>query len=206
MPRELATVIWFGVDDSSTSPRVPVYASSTVVPEAYAGRGTQDGVRFDIFDFDTKKAFWIQNLVSNFAYSRWEDCYPMIRKKVDEVHDAFETQIEQVDSAALNLYNEKGASMAVAYVTRFSVEAGADLQTQWTSFFGQLFTRFRDFSTIRPSENSRGFTIDSPGLSDDGKRRIVRETGTRYLVPSDKKITFTATRGGQPAEGLAKAY
>jgi dipeptidase len=58
MPRELAALIWFAVDDSSTSPRVPVYASSTMVAEPYAGKGTQDGVPFEALKFDMKKAFW----------------------------------------------------------------------------------------------------------------------------------------------------
>ena len=58
MPRELAALIWFAVDDSSTSPRVPVYASSTMVAAPYAGKGTQDGVPGPLMKLDMKKAFW----------------------------------------------------------------------------------------------------------------------------------------------------
>lgn len=58
MPTELAALIWFAVDDSSTSPRVPVYASSTKVAEPYAGKGTQDGVPGPMLKLDMTKAFW----------------------------------------------------------------------------------------------------------------------------------------------------
>ena len=58
MPRQLSALIWFAVDDSSTSPRVPVYASSTMVPMPYAGKGTQDGVPGPMLKLDMKKAFW----------------------------------------------------------------------------------------------------------------------------------------------------
>ena len=58
MPRELAALIWFAVDDSSTSPRVPVYTSSTMVAPPYAGKGTQDGVPGPMLKLDMKKAFW----------------------------------------------------------------------------------------------------------------------------------------------------
>jgi hypothetical protein len=58
MPHELAALIWFAVDDSSTSPRVPVYASSTMVAPPYAGKGTQDGVPGPMLKLDMKKAFW----------------------------------------------------------------------------------------------------------------------------------------------------
>jgi dipeptidase len=58
MPRELAAIIWFAVDDSSTSPRFPFYTSSTSVAEPYAGKGTQDGVPGPMLTLDMKKAFW----------------------------------------------------------------------------------------------------------------------------------------------------
>lgn len=180
-----------------------------MVADAYAGRGTQDGVKFDIFNFDLTKSFWIQNLLSNFAYSRWKDCYPLIRYKIDEIHATFELQTHHVDEAALQLYKESGAPVAVEYVTMFTVEAMEDLQAEWTSFFGELFTRFRDFSTILPDpdpDNPRGFTIESPGLSEDMKRRIVMETGTRYQVPSGKSKTSGPLRSGQATEVLVKVY
>jgi len=43
MPPPLKTILWFGVDDSSTSPRYPVYACSTAASSNYFGRGPQDG-------------------------------------------------------------------------------------------------------------------------------------------------------------------
>jgi hypothetical protein len=184
MPREMAVLIWFAADDSSTSPRAPVYASSTKVAKPYAGQGTQDGVPFDIFNFDLDKAFWVQNLLSNFAYSRWKDAYPMIRKKIDEVQERIMGQVEQLDEKALAVYQDSGPIASVEMLTNFSVTAGESLHKEWTAFFGEVFTRFRDFSVIIPNEaDSRGFTVGSPGLSDETKRRVVMETGTHYEVP-----------------------
>ena len=73
MPPELSVVSWFAVDDSSTSPRVPVYAASTRVSDPYSGKGTQDGVPGPMLNFNLKKAFWVQNMVSNLCYWRWKD-------------------------------------------------------------------------------------------------------------------------------------
>jgi dipeptidase len=39
MPREFAALLWFGVDDSSTTVRFPIYGSATRVPENFAGKG-----------------------------------------------------------------------------------------------------------------------------------------------------------------------
>jgi dipeptidase len=64
MPPPLKTIVWFGVDDSSTSPRYPVYACSTVVSSNYIGLGPQDGETSPMMKFDWDQAFWVQNLVS----------------------------------------------------------------------------------------------------------------------------------------------
>jgi dipeptidase len=65
MPPPLKTIVWFGVDDSSTSPRYPVYACSTAVSSNYVGLGPQDGETSPMMKFDWDQAFWVQNLVSN---------------------------------------------------------------------------------------------------------------------------------------------
>jgi len=59
-PRDCSSILWFSVDDSSTSPRFPVYSCSTRVSDAYGGLGTQDGVAAPLLHFDLGKAFWVQ--------------------------------------------------------------------------------------------------------------------------------------------------
>jgi len=190
MPRELAALIWFAVDDSSTSPRVPVYASSTMIAPPYAGKGTQDGVPGPMMKLDMKKAFWVQNMVSNFAYSRWEDAYPIVRAKIDHIHARFQSQVEEMDKTALAVYRGTSATAAVQVVTDFSVLAGETLHDEWLGFYGDLFVRFRDFVTIVPdAENTRcGCDVQERGLTDANKRRIVRETGSHYEIPSEVEI------------------
>lgn len=39
MPRQFSGIIWFGVDDSGTTVRFPVFGSATKIPEAFAGPG-----------------------------------------------------------------------------------------------------------------------------------------------------------------------
>jgi dipeptidase len=63
MPPPLKTIVWFGADDSSTSPRYPVYACSAAASSNYIGKGPQDGETSPMMRFDWDKAFWIQNLV-----------------------------------------------------------------------------------------------------------------------------------------------
>lgn len=206
MPPELSVLIWFACDDSSTSPRVPVYASSTKVAAPYAGKGVQDGVPAPMLKLDLTKAFWVQNMVSNFVYWRWSDAYPMLRQKIDLLHFAFVEQVQKTDTAALTLYKEVGPESAVDFVTDFSVKAAEDLHEKWMDVYGEMFARFRDFSTIVPDEEnaSCGCVVQEPGIAEEAKRRIVLETGTHYEVveshptkPSEPKLPPTTTHSSK---------
>jgi len=187
MPRELAALIWFAVDDSSTSPRVPVYASSTMVPSPYAGKGTQDGVPGPMLKLDMKKAFWVQNMVANLAYWRWNDAYPIVRAKIDDIYERFQLQVDEMDETALAVYEGTSPSAAVEMLTNFTVHAGETLHEEWLEFYGDLFVRFRDFATITPDpENTRcGCKVEEGGMTDESKKRIIRETGSHYEIPSE---------------------
>lgn len=144
----------------------------------------------------------VQNLVSNFAYFRWHDAYPFVRKRIDAIHSDFQTDVQKMDEKALAVYHDDSAAAAVKLVTQFSVDAGQQLHEEWLTFFGELFVRFRDFSTIVPdAEDSRcGCSVQQPGLTDANKRRIVMETGTHYEMPS-----FRMDREGNSANAAWKA-
>jgi dipeptidase len=195
MPQELSALVWFAVDDSSMSPRVPVYGSSTRVSTPYAGKGSQDGVVEPVLKFDLKKAFWIQNMVANFVYPRFSEIYPIVRLKIDLIQENFINEVASVDKKAIELYERDGPGEAVAWVTKYGEDAGETLHAQWLEFYGYLFARFRDFFDIVPNENNPGCGCDvrEPGIPDEWKKRIVDETGTHYEVKNSVAIEKMAT-------------
>lgn len=195
-PAKLSALLWFAVDDSSTAPRVPVYASSTKIAEPYAGKGSQDGVVTPLLDFSLDKAFWVQNMVSNFCYYRYKDIFPIVRRRIDGIQRNFELKVTAIDAQALEVYNRTGSKEAVELVTRFSEEVALILHEEWLKFYGELFVQFRDFYTISKKQNEPvcGCQAKEPGLSEDVKKRIVEETGEHYRV-IDKKGTVPVLHG-----------
>jgi dipeptidase len=184
MPTALSTILWFACDDSSTAPRVPVYASSTRIAPPYQGKGSQDGVVTPLLTFDLDKAFWVQNMVSNFAYYRWMDMYPVLQNKLRQVHEYHAAQLYGADQAAMFLYDNDGVDTAIEYVTQFGYDAGIALHEDWKRFYGELFVRFRDLYDIVPKPNEPVCNCEAkePGMSEAVKKRIVDETGDRYKV------------------------
>jgi dipeptidase len=106
----LQTVMWYATDDCSTAPRIPVFPSATAVSKHYAGMGSQQGHRAPIMEFDMAKSFWIQNLVSNLAYYRWKDIYPLLQDKLDEVHSSFEARVEHVQHQVTTMVEDQDMS------------------------------------------------------------------------------------------------
>ena len=74
--------MWFAVDDSGTSVRVPIYASVYRAPSTWGQREGDDTFTGDILKFNFDSAFWVFNMVANLAYNRWSDVYPEIVEKI----------------------------------------------------------------------------------------------------------------------------
>ena len=140
-------------------------------------------------------------MVSNLAYWRWDDAYPIVRSKIDDIQERLQSQVIDVDAAALAAYLGTSPTAAVEIVTEFGVLAGEKLHEEWLEFYGDLFVRFRDFSTIIPkADNAKcGCEVEQPGLSDENKDRIVEETGTHYEIPPESVPTFMSfdEKGGK---------
>ena len=54
--------------------------------------------------FTFHSAFWIFNLVANWAYTRYDIIYPEVRAKIDEIEYKFISQIPEIDAKAIVKY------------------------------------------------------------------------------------------------------
>ena len=189
-PAPISSLLWFAVDDSLTSPRFPVYGCSRSVSEAYSGKGTQDGVPSPLLSFDIQKAFWVQNMVSNFVYSRWEDAYPYLQAKLAVVHEHFKEEVKLIDEQLMAVYDPNDLDWVIDHATAFSVKAGDYMHKEWMGFYGEIFARYRDFFTVEKDEDDPvcNCKVKESGFSDEWKEKIVHETGEHYECLDDDTV------------------
>ncbi|CAE7830076.1 unnamed protein product, partial [Symbiodinium microadriaticum] len=202
VPRQMAAVLWFGIDDSSTSVHFPLYGSATRIPQGWAGKGPQDGVTPPMMDFSLDSAFYVFNLVANWAYSRWDAIYPDVHQAILDKEQAYFALVKEADATALEIFHsnmENAAADAVEYLTSFSVEIGEALLKDWFTFFGQLFVKYRDgFVTVAaPEVPVCGCSTTSAPYQDQWYNRIAADTGDIYIVPDgdDAKRNMEASAG-----------
>jgi dipeptidase len=195
MPKEISGLIWFGVDDSGTTVRFPVYGSATKVSPAFLGKGPQDGVTPPMMDFNLQSAFYVFNLLANWAYARWDLIYPEVLQTIVAKESEFIGQIQQVDKKALEILEEKrgspdGMAQAVDYVTNYSVNAGNKLVNDWFQYFGKLFVKYREgyVITANTENHACGCAPKAAGYPQSWYDRIVKDTGSHYLSMDDASV------------------
>ncbi len=197
MPKPLQVVNWFGVDDSATTARTPIYSISTAPPASFGGAGPQDGIVPDMMTFDTSKAFWIFNLVANFAYSRWSDVYPVVLSSIKSSEMDMMAALAAADESVLALHSSGDFDGMADFATKFSQNTADSLVADWNKLFGELFVRFRDGYDITPdpSDPECGCHVGGAGYPKDTYERIVKETGDKYLLPDDASISEKNMKG-----------
>lgn len=189
VPRQIAALMWFGIDDSSTSVHFPVYGSVTRVSEGWAGKGPQDGVTPPLMTFSLDSAFYVFNLVANWAYSRWDAIYPDVYDAIIAKETMYFAMSAEADVTATDMINAGDVTGAVEYLTNFSTDIGDQLLKDWFTFFGQLFVKYRDGYVTTASDHQPVCDCVSSSLryKDDWYDRIVEDTGDLYLIPEDSE-------------------
>lgn len=168
LPKPIGGINWFSCDDATFSVHAPFHGSATRVPWAYSNEnGGADKMSFE-------SAFWVFNMVANFAYYRWDQVAPLVSKKIQQFEKQFMGDVAHEEEKALSMW-KNNASAAVELLTAASEDRGNALIKSWFSFYQELFMDFRDGNTPHGVAS---------GYGQDWYDRIAKETGDKYLVPS----------------------
>jgi dipeptidase len=180
LPNPIGGVLWFGVDDASTSALTPIYCSTTEVPECFAeGNGS-------MMEYSPTSAFWLFNRVSNFAYLRYNMIGTEVRGKVDAWENARLAELADIDIKAAELY-KKSPKKAQEFVTRYSVEKAQKLFAEWSALDQYLLVKYIDGNVKRQNDdgsfkdNGNGRSIPEmpmfPGYDEKWKRAVANDAG-----------------------------
>lgn len=178
LPDPVGGILWFGVDDTYYTVYSPMYCGMQEVPHSFEeGNG-------DIMKFSEDAAFWVFNQVSNFAYHRRMPMEEDIKTKQKELEKEYIEETATVDKIAAELY-ETEPSLAVKYITDYSVEAGNNTVSEWKDFYTFLFTKYMDGNIKEEREVPEGYKYIAPKLSQPGYSKewyelIIEETGDKF--------------------------
>jgi len=96
--------------------------------------------------------------------------------------------------------NEKGnKDEAIAYLTNYSVTAAQDIHDTWLDLFEYLIPRYLDGNVKTYVPGKQNPSISQPGYGDAWYKRIVDETGDRYLIPEQSKSSASPASRAIPS-------
>lgn len=180
LPNPIGGILWFGVDDSYSTVYTPMYCGITKVPETFAvGNGS-------MMEFSDNSAFWIFNQVSNYAYTRYSDMIPEIRKIQGELESRYLATTVVIDNVASELF-KKDSKLAIDYLTDYSVNQGNNTVAAWKELYKYLFTKYMDGNIKTPVLGKQNPTVKQPPYSEEWYKIIVNQTGDKLKVIEEKK-------------------
>ena len=158
MPDPVGGILWFGVDDTYFTCYTPMYCGITEIPECFReGNG-------NMAEYSPTSAFWLFNIVSNFAYTRYSDMIVDIQKVQKRVEESFQTCISYNDE---ELKNETDHAALVEFANNFSNAQAGIMFREWQDLSRWLLVKYMD-GNIKKTDDKGNFI-----RSEYGQDRIV---------------------------------
>lgn len=190
LPDEIGGILWFGVDDASTSCLTPIYTNITREPECFReGNGS-------LLEYSSTAAFWEFNRVAQFAYLLYDRVEPEVRSHADRRENAAIAAVDSVDKAAKALLDKGQTKKALACITDYSVNSAQDMFKEWQELDLHLFMKYKDGNIMHENEDgtfkNNGNSVRIPEMPSQPQhpehwlRAIVKSNGEVLKVPQGK--------------------
>ena len=183
LPDPVGGLFWFGTDDTNTTVYMPFYVGMTEVPAELA-----EG---DINTLSLDANFWVNNIVANQAYNRYDLMIPDIRKVQGSLEKVFHSSRASRDNELAALVTAGDMEGYTREVNAEGKEIAKRATDAYRDLAGYLFVKFMDGN--RKKTDADGNFIKSeyglpvypefPGYTD--KRyyeNIVKESGDHFLI------------------------
>jgi dipeptidase len=184
LPDPIGGILWFGVDDASTTVFNPIYCGITEIPECFkVGNG-------DLLTYSPTSAFWLFNLVANFCYMRYDLMSSDAQKVQKQLETGYLSETAATDKSALELFS-KDESQAREFLTKYTRKTVRNTFDKWKALSEYLLVKYMDGNIKKEKDgkferSSNGYPVMplQPGYSDSWKRSVIQETGNKLLVPA----------------------
>ncbi len=171
LPDQVGGIFWYGVDDTYSTCYMPLYVGMERAPVSLTTG--------DINAFSWDSAFWVFNLVANYAYGMYEHMIQDIKKVQSELEERSYQMTKAVDQGALSL-SDGNPIMMHEYLTDFSVNNAEYVVDRWRDLGYYLFTKYND-RYINDTGGLRPYPR-GVGYPEEWNRRAVEERPGYYDV------------------------
>ena len=175
-PDEIGGLVWYGVDDSYSTCFAPVYICTDSIPKPYNFG--------NINEFSMQSVWWVFNLVSNYANTKYSYIIKDIQKVQSQIEGDFFSKQDSIEQKALELYL-KDKELARNFLSQYSKNQMNYVYESWKNLSTQIITKYND-GYIR---NEHGRPTNA-GYPIKWRNKVIGERKS-YLLPiwNDKTKT-----------------
>jgi len=138
LPREVGSILWFGVDDATCNLYLPIHSCITRIPKSLAQETA------NMFKFSWESAFWVNNWVANMVYYRYSDLYPEVRERQKMMEFMFREQSAMVDKEATNFLRDGGRDQAIQLMQELADMSAEKALLSWRELGEYLMVKYVD--------------------------------------------------------------
>ena len=184
IPNEVGGVLWWGNDEANMIAYVPVYCCATQAPACFADPQASD------VNFSWNSAFWVCNWVANMTYPRYQQVFPAVEQKREEIENAFLVKQASIEQIAINEL-QRDKQQGIAFLTTYSSVAGETMLNEWKKLGEYIIVKYNDM--VVKKETNGKFDLTPDGIATppqrDGfpakyRKEIIERTGDKYLIPN----------------------
>lgn len=182
LPNPVGGLFWFGTDDTNTTVYMPFYCGMTQVPSEL-----QYG---DVNTLDLNSNFWVNNIVANEAYTRYDRMIPDIRKVQCRLEKGFFKELPGNDTLLAGAVEAGDMEAYRNAANRLGAEAAKKATDAYRNLAGYLFVKFMDGNQKKTDQDGNFMKSEYglplyptfPGYDRQYYERIVKETGDHFKV------------------------
>lgn len=182
LPDPVGGLFWFGTDDTNTTVYMPFYCGMTQVPSEL-----QYG---DVNTLDLNSNFWVNNIVANEAYTRYDRMIPDIRKVQCGLEKGFFKELPGNDTMLAGAVEANDMEAYRNAANRLGAEAAKKATDAYRNLAGYLFVKFMDGNqkktdkdgNFMKSEYGLPLYPSFPGYDRQYYERIVKESGDHFKI------------------------
>ena len=193
----MRAVLWFGADDHSWSPKIPIHGGAREVHRSYddgdcAGRSACRralGLPGTTTEFSLENAWWLSTIVADQVYTRYDRAAPTVWRAKEALDARLAARLADAEAAATALFAAGDAGAALAVLDAHAVAAGALASETWLGLWQKLLVAYVDgrVTTVDEDDEVCGCAKESAAFTDAWKTKVVADTGDKYLARSDAK-------------------
>lgn len=173
LPDLVGGVLWYGVDDTYLTCYFPLYCCITELPESFATGSIER--------FQWNSAWWVFNLVSNYANLKYSAISPEIISVQKELESKFFALQGPVEKTAAELM-QSDPNLTQQYLTEYSVMQAESVAKRWRQLAEDIFTKYND-GYIRSDDGKYPNTGPNVGYPDGWLQRVLKERPEQYKLP-----------------------